>query len=188
VIDDMRLMGQSKGVTPQLLAARASVTPKGPHMRKVIAAFVTVAAIGGVLTFNLLPAAGAGGATNIHVIGTVINQAQVGGGPVDFMKFGQGSGFVQNEALTSPSGAPMGHDGVICIATSPIGDAGGEFSCTAALVLPRGQIVVTGILSITTDDFTLAVTGGTGAYRNAHGEVHGHDVSDNVTDLRILLT
>lgn len=46
------------------------------------------------------------------------------------------------------------------------------FHCVAALQLPRGQITVQGALTVGGDaPLVAAITGGTGAYRTAHGEM-----------------
>jgi hypothetical protein len=44
--------------------------------------------------------------------------------------------------------------------------------CVATLSLPKGQITIQGLIDFTEPGaFTLAVTGGTNAYRTAHGQV-----------------
>ena len=61
-----------------------------------------------------------------------------------------------------------------------------ESQDAATLVLPGGQIAVEGIQG-NSNSFTLAVTGGTGAYQNARGQVHvslkPHNVSNVEADL-----
>ena len=61
-----------------------------------------------------------------------------------------------------------------------------ESQDVATLVLPGGQIAVEGIQG-SSNSFTLAVTGGTGAYQNARGQVHvslkPHNVSNVEADL-----
>ena len=51
--------------------------------------------------------------------------------------------------------------------------AGGRLECTATFVLPRGRIVTQGEVSYKGVAFTSvgAITGGTGIYRQARGEI-----------------
>ena len=63
--------------------------------------------------------------------------------------------------------------------------------CVATLALPEGQICVQGVRtgSLSAQQpprFTLAITGGTGAYKTAHGQVRIVDL--NATDSRLTLT
>jgi hypothetical protein len=62
--------------------------------------------------------------------------------------------------------------------------------CLVTLLLPEGQITVQGVRtgSLTQQlppPFVLAITGGTGAYKTAHGEVRIVDI--NATDSRLTL-
>jgi hypothetical protein len=59
-----------------------------------------------------------------------------------------------------------------------------QFVATA--VLPKGQITVQGLGTLTEDDpanLELAITGGTGRYRTAHGTLHVEDISESETVL-----
>jgi hypothetical protein len=59
--------------------------------------------------------------------------------------------------------------------------------CTVTVELPDGQITFQGLAQGTVNDF--AVTGGTGAYRRAHGEAHVDDrVFLESSDVTITLT
>jgi hypothetical protein len=54
------------------------------------------------------------------------------------------------------------------------------FNCVISIRLPRGQLTVQGLVSVGGGTFTLAITGGTGAYQTARGEA---DVTEpNATD------
>ena len=59
-------------------------------------------------------------------------------------------------------------------------------NCAASVQLPKGQLTVQGLITFSEqsgDRFTLAITGGTGAYRTAHGEATVTDSEDeNVPD------
>jgi hypothetical protein len=62
--------------------------------------------------------------------------------------------------------------------------------CLVTATLPRGHLTVQGVITFTDpeqDTFTLAVTGGTGAYAGAGGEVHVTFVSDTVTKIHVVL-
>lgn len=70
----------------------------------------------------------------------------------------------------------VGHAGVSCIQTSITRGAAGEVECSWTTVLTGGQITATGIVDLASATtagavFTMPVVGGTGRYRNAHGEV-----------------
>jgi hypothetical protein len=63
--------------------------------------------------------------------------------------------------------------------------------CTATLSLPKGQITAQGLVDRTGPlPITLAITGGTGAYRTAHGELETsgpNDQGDERLTLRLIL-
>jgi hypothetical protein len=61
--------------------------------------------------------------------------------------------------------------------------------CVATLSLPKGQITVQGLPTFTEGpaSFFLAITGGTGAYKTAHGQVKVVQVSDVESRLTLFL-
>ena len=62
-----------------------------------------------------------------------------------------------------------------------LGQAGGRFQCLATLALPEGQLTAQGLATLTEaggQPVTLAITGGTGAYRTAHGQLRVVQVSE----------
>jgi len=67
------------------------------------------------------------------------------------------------------TGQKVGTDQGQCVRTV-VGEA---FECYWTTFLPRGQITVEGPFYDTADS-TLAITGGTGAYRNARGTMDLH--------------
>jgi hypothetical protein len=77
-----------------------------------------------------------------------------------------GDQIVSHDVLLDETGTQVGHDGVSCIVTDP---SGPEAECTATFDLPGGQIT-TQFLNSPPPEKHVAVTGGTGAYRNARGE------------------
>jgi hypothetical protein len=68
----------------------------------------------------------------------------------------------------------------------------GRFHCTATLTLPKGQITIQGAIRIPfegtfTGPFYLAITGGTGAYDEAQGQVRVRLLSDTEERITVLL-
>ena len=54
--------------------------------------------------------------------------------------------------------------------------------CTGSLSLPKGQITIQGLVDRTGPvSVTIAITGGTGAYRTAHGELQTSDPTNKET-------
>jgi len=74
-----------------------------------------------------------------------------------------------NEVFDARSGEKVGTDQGQCVRTV-VGEA---FECSWTTFLPRGQITVQGPFYDAADS-TLAITGGTGAYRNARGSMDLH--------------
>lgn len=64
-------------------------------------------------------------------------------------------------------------------------------NCVVSAQLPRGQLTVQGLITFSEatagQPFTLAVTGGTGAYRTAHGEAEITETSETTVDIRVKL-
>ena len=80
----------------------------------------------------------------------------------------------------------VGTSGVVCVVTETVPPyTVATFHCVATLSLRRGQITLQGLIEVQGEDdpgpFTVAITGGTGAYRGASGEAVVRDVSDTVT-------
>ncbi|MDX3232157.1 allene oxide cyclase barrel-like domain-containing protein [Streptomyces sp. ME19-01-6] len=72
-------------------------------------------------------------------------------------------------------GQPVGTFSEVCTLTrvEPVDES--DLLCQGTLVLPQGQITFQGRFTITAagaGDVTLAITGGTGSYRTAHGFIH----------------
>ena len=74
-----------------------------------------------------------------------------------------------NEVFDARTGKKVGTDQGHCVRTV-VGEA---FECFWTTFLPRGQITVQGPFYDAADS-TLAITGGTGAYRNARGTMDLH--------------
>ena len=104
-----------------------------------------------------------------------------------------GHGPVGNQFLSTDDvyrqGRRVGDDAAVCQFMADLGQAGGRFQCLVTLSLPDGQLTAQGLVTLTEtgqQPLTLAVTGGTGAYRTAHGEVRVVQVSE--TEARDTIT
>ncbi|EFL21988.1 hypothetical protein SSOG_01700 [Streptomyces himastatinicus ATCC 53653] len=67
----------------------------------------------------------------------------------------------------------------------PVSDSFDQ-QCVGTLVLPDGDITFQGLISVTAagpGDINVAITGGTGRYRTAHGFIHA--VITNTTDTNL---
>jgi hypothetical protein len=95
--------------------------------------------------------------------------------PVTANKFGLGDRFVFSDDLfASKGGKSLGHDGGECT-TVRIDGAESVVQCTITFSLPDGQITTQELHNLTNGNLTGtqpgAITGGTGKYRGAAGEV-----------------
>ena len=86
-----------------------------------------------------------------------------------------GDETVFSGALLRPGGnQEIGHPEGTLTAVTP----DGRFLASVVLALPDGQVAVQGELNFATEtEFVHAITGGTGAYRDAAGEFHFHDTA-----------
>jgi hypothetical protein len=91
-------------------------------------------------------------------------------------------------------GKKVGIDGIDCVVVLfvPGEDPEGEpeqavAQCSATVSLPEGQITAQGLADFTETEQTIAITGGTGKYRTAHGEVLVIEESDEVAHYRVTL-
>lgn len=86
------------------------------------------------------------------------------------------------------SGDAAGEDGGSC---EIVGVEGGKITtnCVLSLRLPRGALTAQSLWVHGTSTLTMAITGGTGAYRNARGELVATDIGTprEAYRLRILL-
>ncbi|MEU6086178.1 hypothetical protein ABZ865_05075 [Streptomyces sp. NPDC047085] len=71
------------------------------------------------------------------------------------------------------------------IARTVTADNSRDMQCLGTFVLADGDITGQGRITFTQapTDFDLAITGGTGRYRNASGWIHGHVLNDTDTQL-----
>jgi hypothetical protein len=108
----------------------------------------------------------------------------------DFLDLGApgpslGDELVFSESL-SRNGRDVGTSGVVCTVTAVEPPYEVEtFHCVGTLSLRNGQITLQGLIEVQGENdpgpFTVAITGGTGAYRGAGGEAVVRNVSDTTS-------
>jgi hypothetical protein len=129
-------------------------------------------AAGALAVPALAPASGDGGKLTLEVIARTVDEAELDLGEEGF---GIGDQFVFTEDLFRTDGRPTGQAGGSCTvvrADEPARTA--TVHCVATLAFPRGQVTVQGLVTFTEEEarpFTIAVTGGTGRYQGAGGEM-----------------
>jgi hypothetical protein len=90
-------------------------------------------------------------------------------------------------------GTKIGTDGVVCtvVRVTDAATGSGTAQCVATAQLADGQITVQGFNSFTGDElpapFQLAITGGTGAYANARGQVTVEELSETEANITLEL-
>jgi hypothetical protein len=97
--------------------------------------------------------------------------------------FSLGDQFVFTEDLSETRGGPpVGTDGGFCTVVRIDEHSGATtVECVVTAELHGGQIAVQGLVTFAEDapgTFVLAITGGTGAYKNARGQVTVEEIGD----------
>jgi hypothetical protein len=159
--------------------------------RRYLVAGLAVAAGTGMWA---LPAASAGGGDHDNGHGDVFRviSHEVDSADLDLGKkgFSLGDRFVFSDNL-SKHGKVIGSDHGECVITRIQGDSG-AFQCAVTAVFNgKGQITVQGVVQFTAEEtspFTLAVTGGTGKFRDAGGQVVVDESAEEYTVLTFKLT
>jgi hypothetical protein len=122
----------------------------------------------------------------IELTTTQVNQDSVDLGQSGFSTSDQ---FVFTNDLKR-DGQKVGEDGGTCTVTriTPGGTPGGAVTlhCLGTNSLPGGQISVQGLTS-PGKPFVFAITGGTGRYSDAQGQVFGENTSPTTMRIRIVL-
>jgi hypothetical protein len=143
-----------------------------------VVAFIALA----VLVFGSASAAagGKGKRDTLRLVGTEIQS--------EFLDLGDpgpslGDEIVFSEVLRE-RGREVGTSGGVCVATEAVPPyTSVTYHCVATLSLRRGQITLQGLVEFQGEEdmspFTVAITGGTGAYRGAGGEARIRPVSDD---------
>jgi hypothetical protein len=75
------------------------------------------------------------------------------------------------------NGEQVGRVGVVCTFVSTQNAARVEAQCPGTATLPGGQIAVQGVIVNRSLNFTLPITGGSGRYDRAQGQLVSRDVS-----------
>jgi hypothetical protein len=88
--------------------------------------------------------------------------------------FSLGDEFVFSSTLRK-GGKDVGRAGVVCTFTSVERE---EAQCNATATFSGGQIAVQGLIAGEPESFVLPVTGGSGEFEGADGELHVRQVSD----------
>jgi hypothetical protein len=126
-------------------------------------------------------AASSGGGKRIHVFETATTDTLVDLGPAGD-SLGDTLTFA-NDVFDARTGKKVGTDQGQCVRTV----VGVAFECAWTTFLPKGQITVQGPFYDAADS-TVAITGGTGAYRNARGTMDVHARSATEFDFVFHLT
>ena len=85
--------------------------------------------------------------------------------------------------LVNGQGARVGHFALLATQVTPQG----ELVLDVTLVLGQGQITAHGIEEPPDNAGTIAITGGTGLYQSAGGEIHFRDTSRTTTVLQVVI-
>jgi hypothetical protein len=111
----------------------------------------------------------------VRVTATFVEEKEV---DLDPAGFGVGDRFVFSQDL-SRGGEKVGESAVECVFVRA-GDQTSTANCVGSFTLPGGQIAAQGLVTFTQEDapFSVAVTGGTGRYSEAEGELHVETVSE----------
>jgi hypothetical protein len=83
-------------------------------------------------------------------------------------------------------GTKIGEDGGTCTVVRVTESGSALMHCLGTNSLPDGQIAVQG-LAAPGEPFELAITGGTGRYRSARGQVIGHNTSPTEMEIDLVL-
>ncbi len=122
------------------------------------------------------------GAQTVVLLAAVDRQQQVDTAPAGFSLADQ---LVFAGTLTAPGGADRGRFGIACTVTDTLAE--GTYQCQLTLALPAGLVTAQGLLSPVGPRSTLAVTGGTGRYRNVRGQGLAVDTSPGHARLTLSL-
>jgi hypothetical protein len=153
-------------------------------MRRHLPPTLAATALAGIaLALLAAPRSGAGDRHSdvVRVVARVVQAT-----PLDLGEAGrsQGDKLVLTRDLFR-DGATVGSDGVECTVVRVVGDAS-TMQCVGVLSLPRGQVMGRVLVPFPfPPSFAIAVTGGTGAYRNAHGQILAEVLGPTETRLTV---
>jgi hypothetical protein len=148
-------------------------------MRKVLVGTISVAALC-LASWPVLAASAGTAVTGSRTIGLVARQVSAARVPVPGQKGHQlvpGDQLVFTESLTR-NGASYGHDAIHCVIVTAA-----DAICVGAFELPGGQLTIAGNAGNVNSNHstTVAVTGGTGRYQGARGQLTVKHRSDTVS-------
>jgi hypothetical protein len=153
-------------------------------MLKRLGAIGAVAGVAALAVGSVGPATGQvdqRGGDDHRIIRVVSTVSEEGGADVGEPGDSLADSFAFSSDLTK-HGRAVGHTGVVCTVTSL---ERGEAQCVGTAALRRGQITVQGLIGEEgPSTFSLAITGGTGAYEGAGGTL----VVKELSETRELLT
>jgi hypothetical protein len=115
----------------------------------------------------------------LHLVGREVASTFLDLGEPDFS---QGDQFVFTNNLFR-SGTKIGTDGGLCVVTRLTAAGAATFKCVGSNALPGGQITVQGLVTygpgeeVKEEPYFFAITGGTGRYKTADGQVRIEEVS-----------
>jgi hypothetical protein len=118
----------------------------------------------------------------IHLTTKQVHQGFVDNGDPGFSVDDQ---FVFSNDLYR-NGEKVGEDGGTCTVTRIAAGGAATLHCLGTNSLPGGQIAVQG-LAAPDEPFELAITGGTGRYRKARGQVFGENTSPTEMSIKLVL-
>jgi type II secretory pathway pseudopilin PulG len=121
----------------------------------------------------------------IHLVARTVQDANLDlGEPGDSL----GDQFIFSDDLFR-GGRKVGHDGGVCTLVRLVPRVSATLQCVITLSLPTGQITIQGLPTFADGpgSFLFAITGGTGAYKTAHGQVKVVEVSDVEARLTLFL-
>jgi hypothetical protein len=99
-----------------------------------------------------------------------------------------GSVADESGTLLGEHGAKVGHFAITATQVTPVAaGAPGELLLDVTVVLRAGQITAHGIEEPPDTAGTIAITGGTGAYRSARGQIHFRDTRPGTTLLQVAI-
>lgn len=155
----------------------------------VLVAVIVVGLVGGV--YSMASASTTSEGSDNHAVihltekGVQFKELDLGG-PV----LSLGDEFVFSSNLLDDASHVVGRDGGFCTIVR-VDASNGDAHCTATLILGHDQLTAQGIvaLSIFTQGgrFTNAITGGTGRFRHAHGELQANQLNATTAEFALVL-
>jgi len=155
------------------------------HAGKGIA--IVAAGIAAVVVFTASASATSSGGATLRLTATAAATVFISPCPacVTSVPAGIHTGAVADQYgnLVNGQGARVGHFAFVATQATPQG----ELLLDVTLVLGQGQVTAHGIEEPPADSGTIAITGGTGMYQSAGGEIRFRDTSQTTTLLQVVI-